>query len=109
MIGTVDFRGRSLSKAEYRDALPRAPLNVAEAMELIAPILARVAKGDEEALLKLAEEFDGVRPASIQVPKAIIEKALQELDPKIRSALDISIARIKKVHEKQRREESVTE
>lgn len=109
MIRTVDFRGRALSKAEYRSELPRASLNVAEAMNLVAPILARVANGDETDLLELAEEFDGVRPASIRVPREQIEKALQDLDSKIRTALELSIARIQQVHESQRREETFTE
>jgi len=109
MIRTVDFRGRSLSKAEYRNELPRASLDVAEAMSLIAPILDRVLKGDEQDLFELALEFDGVRPQSIRVPREQIEKALAELDPKIRTALELSIARIVQVHESQRRDATLTE
>lgn len=109
MIRTVDFRGRSLSKAQYKDELPRATLDVAEAMRLIAPILERVARGSETDLLDLNQEFDGVRPPSIRVPVEIITQALSNLDPDIRTALETSIARIQIVHETQRREESVTE
>ena len=109
MIRTVDFRGRSLTKAQYRSELPRATLDVAEAMNLIVPILNRVANGDEGVLLDLAQEFDGVRPPSIRVPRERIEMALAELDPKIRAALEISLARIVQVHESQRRDETLTE
>lgn len=109
MIRTVDFRGRSLSKAQYRNELPRATLDVAEAMKLVEPILRRVATGQESDLLDLCQEFDGVRPISIRVPEERIEKALHDLDPKIRSALEVSIARIRVVHETQRRDETVTE
>jgi histidinol dehydrogenase len=109
MIRTVDFRGRVLTKAQYRNELPRASLDVAKAMNLISPILERVAKGDEGVLLDLAQEFDGVRPISIRVPQERIELALAELDPKIRMALEISIARIVSVHESQRRDETLTE
>ncbi len=109
MIRTVDFRGRTLSKAEYRSELPRAALDVAEAMSLVAPILSRVANGNEKVLLDLAQEFDGIRPASIRVPKEHIEKALGDLDPEIRTALELSIARVQQVHESQRREETFTE
>jgi histidinol dehydrogenase len=109
MIRTVDFRGRSLTKAQYRNELPRATMDVAEAMNLISPILHRVAKGDESVLLDLAQEFDGVRPPSIRVPLERIEMALAELDPKIRAALEISMARIVQVHESQRRDETLTE
>lgn len=109
MIRTVDFRGRSLTKAQYRDELPRAALDVTAAMNLITPILHRVAKGDESVLLDLAQEFDGIRPPSIRVPRERIEAALAELDPQIRTALEISIARINSVHESQRRDETLTE
>lgn len=109
MIRTVDFRGRSLSKAEYRTELPRASLDVAEAMKLVAPILARVEKGDENTLLELAQEFDGIRPASIRVPRERIDLALAQLDPEIRTALEVSIARIIQVHQSQRRDETVTQ
>ena len=109
MIRTVDFRGRSLSKAQYRSELPRASLDVAAAMKLVEPILRRVASGSESDLLDLCQEFDGVRPLSIRVPEEVIEKALNDLDPEIRSALEVSIARIRVVHETQRRDETVTE
>ena len=109
MIRTVDLRGRSLSKADYRTELPRATLDVAKAVHLIAPILARVAKGDENALLDLAQEFDGVRPASIRVPRREIDLALKHLDPEVRTALELSIARIVQVHQSQRRDERVTQ
>ena len=109
MIRTVDFRGRSLSKSEYRAELPRASLDVAEAMSLIAPILDRVARGDENVLLDLALEFDGVRPSSIRVPREEIDRALTRLDPMIRTALELSIARIIQVHQSQRRDETLTQ
>lgn len=109
MIRTVDFRGRSLSKAEYKNELPRATMDVAEAMTLIAPILRRVETGNEGDLLALAQEFDGAKPASVRVPRELIEKALEDLDPTIRAALELSISRIVQVHESQRRDETVTE
>jgi histidinol dehydrogenase len=109
MIRTVDFRGRSLSKAEYRTELPRASLDVADAMKLVAPILARVEEGDENTLLELALEFDGIRPASIRVPREQIDRALAQLDAGIRTALELSITRIIQVHESQRRDETVTQ
>jgi len=98
MIRTVDFRGLELTKAQYKSQLPRATLDVAEAMTLIAPILDRVAHGNEEVLFELAQEFDGVRPPSIRVPESVLDDALAELAPDIRTALELSIERIRLVH-----------
>ena len=108
MIRTVDLRGQSLDKAGYQAELPRAQLDVAKAMTLIEPILHRVQHGTEADLLALAQEFDGVRPASIRVPQSALDAALAELDPAIRAALEVSAERIRKVHKDQVRADTRT-
>jgi histidinol dehydrogenase len=105
VIRTVDLRGKSLDKAGYQDLLPRAKLDVTQAMILIEPILQRVQHGSEADLIALAEEFDGVTPPSIRVPQAALDKALAQLDPAIRAALEESASRIRKVHRDQVRAE----
>ena len=109
MIRLVDFRGRTLNKAAYKAELPRAPLDVAEAMILIEPILLRVKHGSEEDLIKLAQEFDGITPPSIRVPQSALDGALAELDPQIRVALELSIERVRKVHIDQIRSDKGTQ
>ena len=108
MIRTLDLRGQALSKAGYQRAIPRAKLDIATAMRTIEPILERVKNGDQSELLKLAEEFDGVRPDSIRVSQNELDKALENLDPAIRKALELSISRIRKVHEDQKRTDQIT-
>lgn len=108
MIRTVDLRGQSLDKAGYQEHLPRATLDVAAAMDLIAPILLRVKNGNQSDLIALAEEFDGVKPDSIRVPTRALTEALAQLDPKIRKALEESIVRIRLVHEDQKRSDNRT-
>jgi histidinol dehydrogenase len=108
MMRLVDLRGQRLSKSGYNSAIPRAALDVAKAMKLVEPILARVKNGNENDLIALAKEFDGVAPLQIRVPREVLTKALKELDPQIRTALEISAERIRKVHNDQRRTESIT-
>ena len=108
MIRTLDLRGQALSKAGYQRAIPRASLDIATAMRAIEPILERVKNGNESELLKLAEEFDGVRPASIRVSQSDLDSALTNLDPQVRAALELSISRIRKVHEDQKRTDKAT-
>ena len=108
MIRTVDLRGKALTKAGYNNELPRATLDVAEAMRLIEPILHRVKTGNEAELIKLAEEFDGVTPPSICVPLKAIEEALVNLDPQVRAALELSIERVRTVHNDQLRNDKTT-
>ena len=108
MIRRVDLRGVRHSKAEIQDLLPRATLDVNEAMKLIEPILSRVKNGGVEDLYSLAQEFDGVRPPSLRVPQAALDAALAELSPEIRRSLEISIERIRKVHNDQVRASHTT-
>ncbi len=108
MIRTVDLRGKALNKAGYNAELPRALLDVAQAMALVEPILHRVKTGGESELIKLAQEFDGVTPVSIRVPQKALDSALASLDPLIRTALEISIERVRKVHNDQVRVDKTT-
>ena len=108
MIRTVDLRGKALNKAGYNAELPRASLDVAQAMVLVEPILQRVKTGGEVELIKLAQEFDGVTPASIRVPQKALDSALASLDPAIKEALQLSIERVKKVHNDQVRADKTT-
>ena len=108
MIRTLDLRGQALSKAGYQRAIPRAKLDITTAMRTIEPILERVKNGGESDLLNLAQEFDGVRPASIRVSQSDLDLALTNLDPTVRAALELSISRIRKVHEDQRRTDKST-
>jgi len=108
-IRTVDFRGRVLSKSEYRLELPRAELDIDTALLGIKPILEVVKNGSEKDLLDLCEKFDGVRPSAIRVPISEIASALSSLDPKVRLALEEAIERIKKVHTDQIRSEIFTQ
>lgn len=108
MIRTLDLRGKSLDKAGYQAELPRAQLDVAQAMTLIEPVMRRVQHGTELDLIALAQEFDGVTPAAIRVPQSALDLALDQLKPDIRSALEESASRIRKVHNDQIREERRT-
>ena len=108
MIRRVDLRGVRHSKAEVQNLLPRATLDVNEAMKLIEPILSRVKNGGAEDLYSLAEEFDGVRPPALRVPQSALDSALADLNPEIRRSLEISIERIRKVHNDQVRNPHTT-
>jgi histidinol dehydrogenase len=108
MIRTVDLRGQSLTKSQYALQLPRANFNIDQAFILIKPILERVKNGTELDLVELAQEFDGVRPPAIKVSQSDLERSLQNLDPEVRAALELSISRIKKVHNDQVRTQKTT-
>ena len=96
-LTVTDLRARSLSAAQLTAALPRAELDVAAAAEAVRPVVEDVAARGAEAVLEASERFDGIRPAHLRVPAVELERALAELDPQIRSALEESIARVRAV------------
>jgi histidinol dehydrogenase len=108
MIRTVDLRNLRLSKAGYQERLPRATLDINQAMASVEPILARVKNGTLSDLLDLSMEFDGVRPATLRVSQKDLDTSLAQLDPSVRAALELSIERIRTVHYDQRRNEVTT-
>ena len=108
MIRRVDLRGSGLTKAGYQKLLPRATLDINQAMKTVEPILARVKNGSISDLLDLSFEFDGVRPPALRVSQRDLDQALSTLDPAVRAALELSIERIRKVHNDQRRKEIKT-
>ncbi len=77
-------------------------------LERVRPIVADVAERGVPAVLDLAEKFDKVRPERVRVPEAELSRALRELDPSVRDALQTSIDRARLVHDDQRRSETVT-
>jgi len=83
-------------------------MDVEAAMAAIAPVLADVKNGSEETLKEFGLKFDGIKPESIRVPKELLKKALQELDPDVKIALNEAIIRIKKVHSDQSRTDKTT-
>ena len=109
MIRQLDLRGKHLSKAEYNRLIPRAKLDVVAAMKVVEPILEQVRTGKESDLIALGQKFDSATPASIRVPKAELVKALANLDPKVREALEVAANRNRKVHLDQIRETKISE
>jgi histidinol dehydrogenase len=102
VITRIDLRGRTLSRRELLDTLPRAEVDVEHAAEVVAPIITDVRARGAAALRDLAERFDGVRPERLRVPADAITAALDVLDPQVRAALEETIRRVRLVHSAQR-------
>ncbi|MEV4090959.1 histidinol dehydrogenase [Streptosporangium saharense] len=107
MISRTDLRG-SLPR-DLRAVLPRAELDVEAALEAVRPICEDVHHRGAEAVRELTARFDGVELASARVPAAEITKALENLDPRVRAALEESIRRARLVHRDQRRTDVTTQ
>ncbi|MBB2746166.1 UNVERIFIED_ORG: histidinol dehydrogenase [Microbispora rosea subsp. rosea] len=107
MISRIDLRG-SLP-ADLRDVLPRAELDVEAALEKVRPICEDVRHRGAAAVRELTARFDGVELESARVPAEAITRALEDLDPAVRAALEESIRRARLVHRDQRRTDTTTQ
>ena len=95
VISRIDLRG---TQSDPREALPRAAIDVDAAVEHVRPLCEDVQHRGVEALIELTERFDGVELTDIRVPKDALDRALAELDPTVRAALEESLERVREVH-----------
>jgi histidinol dehydrogenase len=109
VISRIDLRGRALDARSLREALPRAEFDVEAALSAVRPICEDVRHRGAEALRDLAERFDGIRPDRLRVPAEVLKTALDVLDPQVRVALEETIARVRIVHQDQRRTDIITQ
>jgi histidinol dehydrogenase len=101
----LDYERLSLSgdaamlARELRE-LVAAPESVAAT---VTEIIARVRASGDDALRFYTREFDtrGTTPASIVVPDAELDTAVERLDPEIRAGLEMAIANVGRVCEAQ--------
>jgi len=106
VISRIDLRG-SLP-GDLRSVLPRAELDVEAALEKVRPICEDVRHRGDAAVREYTQAFDGVELERTRVPAAEIRRALADLDPAVRDALEESIRRARLVHRDQRRVDTTT-
>ena len=94
MIQTIDLREEQPTRIELADLIPRAGIDVAAASEIAAALIAEVRARGEAALLDQAERLDGIRPERIRIHADVISRAVRDLDPAVRAALEESIDRL---------------
>lgn len=93
----LDLRGRSFSGLEVNSLVPRAALDINQAVAAIAPLLEDVRNRGEQAVVEVTIERDGVDPRPIRVSEEELAAALTGLEPTLRKAIEESIERVSKV------------
>jgi histidinol dehydrogenase len=106
MLQRIDLRS---GLGTLQGVLPRAAVNIGDAAESVRPLIEDVRRRGADAVLDAAERFDGIRPAALRVPAAVIEAALRAVTPGVRAALTESIARARSGHAAQLPTDRVTQ
>lgn len=89
--------------AQLRSAVPRAEGSTSDdAEQKVLEIISDVRSRGFDALRDLARSFDGVEQGHPRVPAEELQRALENLDPEVRAALQESIRRARQFAEAQR-------
>ncbi|KAH3663564.1 hypothetical protein OGAPHI_004965 [Ogataea philodendri] len=105
VMGRVD--ATTATKAEIDQCLQRPIQKSADIMNLVTPIVEKVRKEGDSALVELTAKFDKVELAS-PVLNAPFPEEMMKVTDDIKEAIDISFANIKKFHAAQNQTETLT-
>ncbi len=100
MLRRIDL---TAADSDVRRSLPRARVDVHQAVAAVTPIVEAVAARGYAAVREATLRLDGVDVPAPRVPDSALHSALDGLDPAVRDALVESIRRARLVHEAQRR------
>lgn len=89
-----------LPEKRVNELLPRAGTSIESVSESVLQIIHDVRDRGLEAIKEQAKKFDSVVPENFRVPPQALQMALEQLDPELRSAIEESIERVRKVSEK---------
>ncbi|WP_417218955.1 histidinol dehydrogenase [Arthrobacter sp.] len=92
-LRTLDLRNTVLGHAALKATLPRPENDGASAAAAVQGIIDDVRSRGFAALAELALRFDGVEQTTTAVPAEARRRALEQLDPAVRRALEESIRR----------------
>jgi histidinol dehydrogenase len=81
--------------------ITRKTVRLAEAEQIVAPILEAVRKRGDEAVLEYARKFDGMDGADLAVPQSQLEQAVAEVSPEFKKAFETAAKNIREYAELQ--------
>ncbi len=112
LIRRIDLRTVSdsaESETDYRAAVPRADFDIEAAVPAVHAICEEVRTRGLDAIVEFGEKFDGVRVDDIRVAPAVMQAALDDLDPDIRAGLEESIRRLRATCANELEQDAVTD
>ncbi len=109
LIRLLDLRGQVISADLVSQELPRAAIDIDSALEEIRPLVAQIRAGGAQALLAIAQKFDGIDINPIKVASEELASALRSLEPSLRASLEVAIERVRKVTEQAKPKSFTTE
>ncbi len=103
MLQRLDLRG---VRADLRGRLPRPVAQVEPPIDEVRAILADVRARGDAALRELTARFDGAEVDDLRVEPDRVAKAVEQLAPDLRAALEVAHANITAYHQAQRHDDA---
>ena len=97
LIRFLDLSNSEISADQVLKDLPRAALDLDAAVESIRPLVEKIRTDGSQAIKAIAKDIDGIDIDPIRVSEEELTNALANLDPNLRSSLEIAIERVRKV------------
>jgi len=94
MIQLIDLRDIQPNRVDLAELIPRSQSDFSQATDIAKGLIDAVRERGESALLDQAERLDGVRPPQIRIHAEEIGKAVRDLDPAVRDAIEEAIRRV---------------
>jgi len=92
-------------EAEFEELLGRGKMDIAHVTGIVGGIISEIQKDKNRALFEHIAKFDNWTPAcddDLQISQESMQKAYENLDEKLKSALHMAYERIKTYHQKQK-------
>ena len=99
IIRQLDLRGLTPTELELASLLPRAVLDITAAMDVAESVVANVRSAGVSYIRELTKKLDNFDPEPLRVSNLELSNALKALAPELRSAIETSIERNRKVSE----------
>jgi len=109
LIRLLDLSGQVISADLVAKELPRAAIDIDSALEEIRPLVEQIRTDGAQALVAIAQKFDGIDINPIKVAAEELANALSSLEPSLRTSLEVAIDRVRKVTEQAKPEAFTTE
>jgi histidinol dehydrogenase len=97
LIRFLDLSNSEISADQVLKEIPRAALDLDAAVEIIRPLVEKIRTDGSQAIKAIAKDIDGIDIDPIRVSEEELTNALANLDPNLRSSLEIAIERVRKV------------
>ncbi|HEX9888505.1 MAG TPA: histidinol dehydrogenase [Nitriliruptorales bacterium] len=98
-LRVLDLRG---DRSDPRDRLPRPRLDLSAVTEGVQASLDDVRTRGDDAVRERTGRFDGVDVDELAVPAELLQRSLDELDPRLRGALECAVDQVRWFHERAR-------